>query len=194
MKYMVTGGVASVIYGGPRFTRYIDIVLSLTGSDVDRFSFLFSEDDFCVPPLETLRLEAGRERYGHFNVIHRDTALRADIYLLGSDPLHARGFERRTSLPVGEHSISIASIKEGSGSEAHRSGAGDPGPLTQFGAAAPSPEPYPSISMTFTISWLSVSMTTTVPGRALSPRSYRGVYVWPNLLSPSSVSRFRLEI
>ena len=50
-----------------------------------------------------------------------------------------------------------------------------PGPLDQFGAAVPSPEPYPSISMIFTISWLSVSMTTTVPARALSPRSYRGV-------------------
>ena len=81
MKYMVTGGVASVIYGDPRLTRDIDIVLSLTGSDVDRFSSLFSEDDFYVPPLETVKLEAGRERYGHFNVIHRDTALRADSYL-----------------------------------------------------------------------------------------------------------------
>lgn len=111
MKYMVTGGVASVIYGDPRFTRDIDIVLSLTGSDADRFSSLFSEDDFYVPPLETLRMEAGRERYGHFNVIHRDTALRADIYLLGNDPLHAWGFERRTSLSVGEHSISIAPIE-----------------------------------------------------------------------------------
>ncbi len=111
MKYMVTGGVASVIYGDPRFTRDIDIVLSLTGPDIDRFSSLFSEHDFYVPPLETLRLEAGRERYGHFNVIHRDTALRADIYLLGSDPLHAWGFERRTSLSIGEHSISIAPIE-----------------------------------------------------------------------------------
>ncbi len=42
---------------------------------------------------------------------HRDTALRADIYLLGSDPLHAWGFERRTSLSIGEHSISIAPIE-----------------------------------------------------------------------------------
>ena len=111
MKYMVTGGVASVIYGDPRFTRDIDIVLSLRGSDVDRFASLFSEDDFYVPPFEILRLEAGRERYGHFNVIHRDTALRADIYLLGSDPLHAWGFERRTSLSIGEHCISIAPIE-----------------------------------------------------------------------------------
>ena len=111
MKYMVTGGVASVIYGDPRFTRDVDVVLSLPDSDVDRFSSLFSEDDFYVPPLETLRMEAGRERHGHFNVIHRDTALRADIYLLGDDPLHAWGFERRTSLSMGEHYISIAPVE-----------------------------------------------------------------------------------
>lgn len=111
LKYMVTGGVASVIYGDPRFTRDVDVVLTLNGSDVDRFASLFSEDDFYVPPLEALRLEAGRERYGHFNVIHRDTALRADIYLLGDDPLHAWGFERRSSLSLGEHAISIAPIE-----------------------------------------------------------------------------------
>ena len=89
MKYMVTSGVASVIYGDPRFTRDIDIVLSLTGSDVDRFSSLFSEDDFYVPPLETLRLEAGRERYGHFNVIHRDTVLRAGRTSISSEMIPA---------------------------------------------------------------------------------------------------------
>ena len=86
-------------------------MLSLTGSDAERFSSLFSDDDFYVPPLEALRLEAGRERNGHFNVIHRDTALRADVYLLGSDPLHAWGFEHRTSLSIGEHPLSIAPIE-----------------------------------------------------------------------------------
>lgn len=28
VQYMITGGVASVIYGDPRFTRDIDVVLS----------------------------------------------------------------------------------------------------------------------------------------------------------------------
>ncbi|HUF50534.1 MAG TPA: hypothetical protein VMN60_06865 [Longimicrobiales bacterium] len=31
LVYMITGGVASVIYGDPRFTRDIDIVLELHG-------------------------------------------------------------------------------------------------------------------------------------------------------------------
>ncbi|MGH7480620.1 MAG: hypothetical protein ACRELV_00565 [Longimicrobiales bacterium] len=29
LSYMITGGVASVIYGDPRFTRDVDIVLEL---------------------------------------------------------------------------------------------------------------------------------------------------------------------
>lgn len=32
LQYMVTGGVASVIYGDPRFTRDIDLVLDLRKS------------------------------------------------------------------------------------------------------------------------------------------------------------------
>ena len=58
ISYMITGGVASVIYGDPRFTRDVDIVMELT-----------------------------RTGGGHFNVIHRETALRADVYLSGNDPL-----------------------------------------------------------------------------------------------------------
>lgn len=111
IPYMVTGGVASVIYGDPRFTRDVDIVLSLKGPDVERFDAVFSEDEFYTPPMEALRREAARPRHGHFNVIHRDTALRADIYLLGDDPLHAWGFDRRSPLLVGTSSISIAPIE-----------------------------------------------------------------------------------
>jgi hypothetical protein len=55
----------------------------------------FAGGAFYVPPPDTLREEAGRGQGGHFNIIHRDTALRADIYVAGDDPLHAWAFERR---------------------------------------------------------------------------------------------------
>ena len=93
IPYMITGGVASVIYGEPRFTRDIDIVLELEEANVEAFAGAFESGDFYVPPIDALRKEAGRLRHGHFNVIHRETALRADVYLRGDDPLHARGFQ-----------------------------------------------------------------------------------------------------
>jgi len=98
--YMITGGVASVIYGDPRFTRDIDLILELREADAGGLLDAFSPDDFYRPPLEALREEIRRPRLGHFNIIHQGTALRADVYLLGDDPLHAWAFERRVRIPL----------------------------------------------------------------------------------------------
>lgn len=102
VDYMITGGVASVIYGDPRFTRDIDLVLELREGRAGALLDAFSPEDFYRPPLDALREEIRRPRYGHFNIIHRDTALRADVYLLGDDPLHAWAFERRVRIPLEE--------------------------------------------------------------------------------------------
>ena len=108
VPYMITGGVASVIFGDPRFTRDIDIVLQLKPEDVERLVSAFDLGDFYVPPLEALRMEAARIRHGHFNIIHRSSALRADVYLLGDDPLHAWGFDRRRRIPLEATAIWVA--------------------------------------------------------------------------------------
>jgi len=109
LDYLITGGVASVIYGDPRFTRDIDLVLQLREADAEGLLDAFSPEDFYRPPLETLREEIRRPRYGHFNLIHRDTALRADVYLQGDDPLHVWAFDRRVRVPLeGEGAIWLA--------------------------------------------------------------------------------------
>jgi hypothetical protein len=108
IEYMVTGGVAAVVYGDPRFTRDIDIILKLEPEEATRFAAAFDAQRFYVPPLEALRLEAGRSPSGHFNVIDRQSALRADVYVAGADPLHVWAFERRRVLDVEGTKMSIA--------------------------------------------------------------------------------------
>ena len=108
IPYMITGAVASVVYGDPRFTRDIDLVLDLGEADVERIAEAFPDHDFYVPPIDVLRREAIRPRDGHFNILHHDTALRADIYVFGDDPLHAWGFERRKRISVDEGQIWLA--------------------------------------------------------------------------------------
>jgi protocatechuate 3,4-dioxygenase beta subunit len=43
----------------------------------------WSAADLYVPPVEVIEEESSRPAHGHFNVIHHDTTIRADIYLPG---------------------------------------------------------------------------------------------------------------
>lgn len=108
IPYMVTGGVAAVIYGDPRFTRDIDIILKLEQNDVERLAGAFDATEFYVPPMEAMKREASRARYGHFNIIHKASGLRADVYLLDETPLHEWGFSRRRTLQLESTAISVA--------------------------------------------------------------------------------------
>ncbi len=97
--YMVTGATAAIVYGQPRVTNDLDVVLSL--NDITRRKLLqaFPEQDFYVPPETVIRAEQARSLRGHFNLIHHETGYKADIYLVGQDPLHAWAIPLRRQIP-----------------------------------------------------------------------------------------------
>jgi len=83
---MVTGAVAAIVYGEPRLTNDIDFVIKLSDDDVLRLHNAFPQSEFYVPPVETMQAESNRPLLGHFNLIHTASALKADVYPVGSDP------------------------------------------------------------------------------------------------------------
>jgi hypothetical protein len=100
LEYMVTGSVAVIVYGEPRLTHDVDLVVELKREKIDDLCRAFPLSDFYCPPPEVLAVEAGRPQRGHFNVIHHETGFKADIYLLGRDALHSWGMSRRRQLKV----------------------------------------------------------------------------------------------
>ncbi len=100
IQYMITGAAAAIIYGEPRLTHDLDLVVDLHLSRAERLLEAFPATEFYRPPLEIIKLEAGRTFRGHFNLFHLDTGFKADIYLMGSDDLHhwAMAHRRRLSL------------------------------------------------------------------------------------------------
>ncbi|MBP7142501.1 MAG: hypothetical protein KBA71_11385 [Opitutaceae bacterium] len=95
VPYMVTGATAAILYGQPRVTNDLDVVLQLNDAGRGRLLAAFSGAEFYVPPESVIRTEQARFQRGHFNIIHLKTGYKADIYLVGFDPLHAWAFPLR---------------------------------------------------------------------------------------------------
>jgi hypothetical protein len=107
ISYMITGSVASSIYGEPRNTLDIDLVVLPVPEQVLQFPNLFDEEEFYLPPTEVIGIESRREVNGHFNIIHHSSGLKADIYVSRNHPCLAWALAqvRRFPTPAGEVSI-----------------------------------------------------------------------------------------
>lgn len=78
LRYQVTGSTATVVYGEPRFTNDIDIVVDLGQELVKAFCDAFPMPDFYVSE------EAARqaiERRSQFNIIHPSSGLKVDVII-----------------------------------------------------------------------------------------------------------------
>jgi hypothetical protein len=93
--YMITGATAAILYGQPRVTNDLDVVLALDDSTRPALLQAFPEAEFYVPPETVIQAEQARTHRGHFNLIHHESGYKADIYLMGVDPLHAWALPRR---------------------------------------------------------------------------------------------------
>ena len=107
--YMITGATAAILYGQPRVTNDLDVVLSLDETGLAALLRAFPASEFYVPPESVIRTEQARTQRGHFNLIHHDSGYKADIYLAGSDPLHAWALPQRRRIPWNDnHTLSLA--------------------------------------------------------------------------------------
>ncbi len=107
LPYCITGSVASSIYGEPRMTADIDVVLLLKDVDIRRFVAAFPADTYYVPPEETIT-EARCHSRGMFNVIHHATQFEADFYLAAEDPLQHWALAQRRRIDVAGEAIWVA--------------------------------------------------------------------------------------
>lgn len=96
----VTGSVASTVYGEPRFTNDIDIVVRMNEREARLFVNSFSGDEWYVSP--EAAVDAARRR-GMFNVIHIPSGLKADIIVARDSAHDAVRFARvrRLEMPDG---------------------------------------------------------------------------------------------
>jgi hypothetical protein len=108
IRYIVSGSVAAIFYGEPRLTHDVDCVVFLNANDVEKLFSVFPEKEFYLPPRETILSEIARGNHGQFNVIHRDTSFKADLYPTGRDELNAWAFRNKREVEFEGEKIILA--------------------------------------------------------------------------------------
>lgn len=109
IPHMVTGGIAVLVWGRPRFTADIDIVIELRERDVPRLEealLLASTSGY----LDKDAMIEAVERCGEFNFIDGDTGIKVDFWVLKENDAFdkSRMKRKRTKTILGEKIYFIA--------------------------------------------------------------------------------------
>ena len=97
LSYLVTGSMATITYGEPRFTNDIDIVLDLPSHRIQVFCDAFSKDDFYLS--SSAVREAVRNRH-QFNILHPESGLKIDVMIASLSEFDRSRLQRGIPLKV----------------------------------------------------------------------------------------------
>jgi hypothetical protein len=100
VPYMIAGSVAAMLYGEPRMTNDMDVVVELGQDQVDQFLSHFGGDDYYAPSGDAVRSTIARG--GAFNIIHVPSASKVDIIVRRRTDFAEHEFSRRQRLPFTE--------------------------------------------------------------------------------------------
>ena len=98
IQYMIVGSVAGTIYGEPRLTNDIDIVLSLPASSAYLLLKAFNANEYYLPPVEIVSHEMARG--GQVNFLHYPSGLKVDILFRKQTNHGQQEFERRRRIEL----------------------------------------------------------------------------------------------
>ena len=111
IPYMITGAWSVIFYGRPRASHDIDFVVELYPKDIDRV----------LKALDTLPLEfstqkdavrEGIQNKAVFQIIHRQTLLHIDVWILTKNLFDQSRFQRRKFVTVLGNKTAIASAED----------------------------------------------------------------------------------
>ncbi len=107
ISYLISGSVATAVFGEPRNTLDIDLAVFPGKSQLSLFASLFPPERFYLPPADVIALECRRPVRGHFNIIHHASGFKADVYPSRDHPYLEWALKHpcRVSTPAGEVSF-----------------------------------------------------------------------------------------
>ena len=91
IPYMMTGGIATIFYGRPRLTHHFDLVLEMGPEHVPILRDTFGDEFY----LDEKAIREALNNHSMFNLIHFDSGIKVDFWLLQDDVFDRKRFERR---------------------------------------------------------------------------------------------------
>jgi hypothetical protein len=107
IPFLVGGSLASSIFGEPRLTRDIDLVVELPDDRVAALAGAL-EPDFYVS-LEAMREAVAEAR--SFNAVHLATTIKVDFFVRGPRPFDLEEFRRRRPIEIARGPLLVVPVK-----------------------------------------------------------------------------------
>ena len=98
IEYMVVGSIATAVYGEPRLTRDLDVVVRVNEHAAKIFIACFPTLAFYVPP-EPIVIQEFSHR-GQFNLLHMKSGLKIDVVVQKVTAHGVAEFERRRQVEI----------------------------------------------------------------------------------------------
>jgi len=108
IPYMLPGALAVNFYGKPRMTHDVDVVVLFTARDAQRVRQLFDQDFF----VQEESIRAAQREVSMFNIIHKETGLKVDLWMRKDDEHGREAFKRRVCVAYGPAQIRLASAED----------------------------------------------------------------------------------
>jgi hypothetical protein len=110
IPYLVTGSVASMAYGEPRFTNDIDIVAAIKEQHIVELVNSFPENEYFI---DAEMIKDAIRGLGQFNIIHPASGLKVDVIIRKNTPFDDSRFNRiRRIYPSESFQASFASPED----------------------------------------------------------------------------------
>lgn len=110
IRHFVTGSMASMFYGEPRFTNDIDVVADIKEEHIPGLLKLFPEGEFY---LSSNAVKNAIKNRSQFNIIHPASGLKVDVAITKDDAFDKSRFKRvKTVSPFEGTKENIASAED----------------------------------------------------------------------------------
>jgi len=110
VPYLVTGSMATIAYGEPRFTNDIDVVIALPEDAIDAFCAWFPAPEYYCP--RHMVADAVRKKW-QFNIIHPASGLKIDVIIATDSDFDRSRLSRGERIATGNETlVSFASPED----------------------------------------------------------------------------------